>query len=112
MSINVGGTQTLSIMQGFSTNPCSVCQGSNDISCFGCTTFSAISAGFNFGKSNEPQSYYRALLFSMIAIQGFFSGLVAGQIGSESVASGIKHSLIMAFSGVVIFILMIKIGFI
>jgi len=48
----------------------------------------------------------------MILIQGFFSGLIAGQIGSDSIAVGIKHSLIMLLSGFIIFILLIKTGII
>jgi len=48
--------------------------------------------------SIDPSSisaYYVALFFYMSIIQSIFSGLVAGQIGENSVRAGIKHSLIM-----------------
>jgi len=40
-------------------------------------------------------AYYVSLFFYMSIIQSIFSGLVAGQIGENSVRAGIKHSLIM-----------------
>ena len=48
--------------------------------------------------SIEPSrisAYYVSLFFYMSMIQSIFSGLVAGQIGENSIRAGIKHSLIM-----------------
>lgn len=97
-------------LQGFDPNPCSICINSPNSACLGCHTFSTISLAFELGNPSEAASYYKALFLAMILIQGFFSGLIAGQIGSDSVVVGIKHSLIMLLSGFIIFILLIKTG--
>ncbi len=97
-------------VQGFNPNPCAVCINSPNPACIGCNTFSAISIAFELGDPNDAASYYKSLFLAMILIQGFFSGLIAGQIGSDSVAVGIKHSLIMLLSGFIIFILVVKTG--
>lgn len=99
-------------VQGFNPNPCSLCVNSQDAACMGCNTFATISQAFELGDPNEASSYYKSLFLAMILIQGFFSGLIAGQIGSDSIAVGIKHSLIMLLSGFIIFILLIKTGII
>lgn len=104
------GTETLSLIEGFGSNPCSVCIGSEEASCLGCKLFLGVSQSFDFGKPEEPQAYYRALFFTMILVQGFFSGLMAGQIGSDSIVAGIKHSLIMSLSGFFIYIFVVKTG--
>ena len=58
-----------------------------------------------------PGPFFAPFLFlSMIMVQGFFSGLIAGQIGSDSMAVGIKHSMIMLLSGFVIFMVVVKTG--
>ncbi|MFA4819997.1 MAG: type II secretion system F family protein, partial [Candidatus Aenigmatarchaeota archaeon] len=97
-------------VQGFSPNPCSVCTESSDFECTGCKTFEAIGTAFDLGKSNDTATYYKSLFLAMILVQGFFSGLIAGQIGSDSVTVGIKHSLIMLLSGFIIFIIVVKTG--
>jgi len=52
------------------------------------------SPGMSFGGSVDMDLYRR--IFSHAAmIQGFFSGLVAGQMGEGSALSGLKYSLIM-----------------
>src|SRR3989338_1747970 len=99
-------------VQGFNPNPCSLCGNNPDLACMGCNTFSTISQAFELGDPREASSYYKSLFLAMILIQGFFSGLIAGQIGSDSIAVGIKHSLIMLLSGFIIFILLIKTGII
>ena len=100
-------------LANFQSNPCQACVGSTDIgSCFGCTIFSSVSATFSFGEFNDPASYYRALFFTMILIQGFFSGLIAGQIGSDSVIAGIRHSMIMLVAGFFTFIIVVRLGII
>ena len=100
------------IAQGFSANPCSECLHSSDVACVSCSAFFAVSAALDFGKKEEPATYYKSLFFVMIIVQGFFSGLLAGQIGADSVAAGAKHSLIMLLSGVFVFILAAKAGLI
>lgn len=40
-------------------------------------------------------AYYKALLFTMLMIQGAATGAVAGQISEGSPSAGIKHALIM-----------------
>ncbi len=63
--------------------------------------------------SIDPTSisaYYVALFFYMSIIQSIFSGLVAGQIGENSVRAGIKHSLVMLSITFGTFYLMIYFG--
>jgi flagellar protein FlaJ len=43
-------------------------------------------------------------LFHAALIQGFLSGLVAGQLGSGDVWSGLKHSVILMLMSYVLFI--------
>ncbi len=106
----VEGTGT--IFQGFSGNPCSQCVSNSEPVCFGCHTFSGVATTFNFGSGQDAASYYKALFFTMIIVQGFFSGLIAGQIGSDSVIGGVKHSMIMVFSGFLVFMITTRIGLI
>ncbi|MBI4018070.1 MAG: type II secretion system F family protein [Candidatus Aenigmarchaeota archaeon] len=106
------GSQSIAgIFQDFNPNPCAPCFSSAAPECFGCGLFMGVSASLNFGAPQAAESYYRSLFLVMIMIQGFFSGLIAGQIVSDSVSAGIKHSLIMTLSGFFIFILLIKAGF-
>lgn len=99
------------VFQQFSPNPCQPCISSDSPECAGCSLFLGVSSAFDFGSADKPESYYRSLFLVMIVIQGFFAGLISGQIVSDSVKAGIKHSLIMVFSGFFIFILVIKAGF-
>jgi len=96
----------------FNANPCSPCFDNPDPACFGCETFNGVSNMFDFGESTDPAAYYRALFFMMILVQGFFSGLIAGQIGSDSVVAGVKHSLVMLLVGCFVFISVVRLGFI
>ncbi len=50
---------------------------------------------------------YNRLFFHSAVIQGFCSGLIAGQMGEGNVLSGLKHSLIMMIISYLIFILLI-----
>ena len=97
-------------IQGFNPNPCSICPTNSDPACIGCNTFGAISTAFDLGTPSDPAAYYKALFLAMILVQGFFSGLIAGQIGADSVVVGVKHSMIMLLSGFIIFILVVKTG--
>jgi len=91
-------------------NPCEKCQGSTVPACFGCSTFGSVSLAFGFGDPKEPSSYYKSLFFVMVAIQAIFSGLIAGQIGSDSVAAGVKHSVVMTIFGVFIYLIVVRLG--
>jgi flagellar protein FlaJ len=51
--------------------------------------------------------YYNGLFVVMVAVQGIFSGLVAGQLGEGSVIAGVKHSMIMFIIGVPSLILLL-----
>lgn len=89
---------------GFSfDNPC---QG---VSYFPCNVFGAI--GFFLGASDGIASYYIAIFFVVVLTQGIFIGLIAGQLGENSVTAGSKHAIIMTLSGVGLFIFLAKAGF-
>ena len=49
-------------------------------------------------------AYYIALFFYALIIQGIFVGLITGQLGENSMVAGIKHSMIMVFVTVAIFL--------
>jgi flagellar protein FlaJ len=86
-SISTAGTNVIGI-----SNPCSSCYG---FACYVCGVFDAISSYIFSIEAETIASYYVALFFSMSLIQAIFSGLVAGQIGENSVTAGIKHSLVL-----------------
>lgn len=62
--------------------------------------------GSTTGSTTSP-AYYRRMFFSMMTIQGFFSGLIAGQLGEGKILAGLKHCAIMVVLGVSIFSLAI-----
>ncbi len=105
-------TSDLGVVQSFNPNPCAPCIYGGGSECISCNALSATSSAFGFGQKEDPSAYYKSLFFIMIVVQGFFSGLIAGQIGSDSVIAGIKHSLVMLVSGVFIFILSVRMGII
>ncbi len=104
----LGGLESLQ----FGGSPCKPCLNQSTPSCAGCSFFLSISSGLGFGGPETVEAYYRALFFMMVVIQGFCSGLVCGQIGSDSVPAGVKHSLFMVVAGVATFIISIKVGFV
>lgn len=110
MNIVAGGTSPSvgqgGITAGFS-DPCIFCTDGN-IMCISCSTFSVVSIIFSLGTG--PISYYRALFLSMIIVQGIFTGLVAGQISSNSALAGVKHSLILTAIGFGVFMIALKLG--
>ena len=109
-SIDMGGFSGQSF-SGFNSNPCTPCmEVAANPACFGCDLFFGVSDVFDFGEKTDPASYYRSLFFMMILVQGFFSGLIAGQIGSDSVSAGVKHSLIMLLVGFFIFMTVVRLG--
>jgi flagellar protein FlaJ len=100
------------VLGGGQGNPCLVCMDGGGMECMSCNLFFGISEIFNLGVRTDPISYYKALFLSMVLIQGLFSGLIAGQISADSVIAGVKHSMIMVVSGVVVFVLAATVGFI
>jgi uncharacterized transporter YbjL len=46
----------------------------------------------------------------VVRVQGIFTGLIAGQLGENSPISGVKHSIIMSFTAVGVFLFLAKIG--
>jgi flagellar protein FlaJ len=75
---------------------------------FPCGFFSGICAVLSV--STPLTCYYVAIFFSVVLVQGIFTGLIAGQLGENSPISGIKHSLIMSFAAVAIFLFLAKTG--
>ncbi|MBN2330801.1 MAG: type II secretion system F family protein [Candidatus Aenigmarchaeota archaeon] len=99
------GTSDLGGM-GFTSfsNPCSTLQIPFPCGLFGLTC-SMLDV-----ESDSMACYYVALFFYVLVIQGIFSGLIAGQLGENSVVAGTKHSIIMSSSAVFVFIFLAKLG--
>ncbi|MGD9937501.1 MAG: type II secretion system F family protein [Methanoregulaceae archaeon] len=55
------------------------------------------------GLGSIPLALLQVLLYHACIFQGFFSGLIAGQMGESSVLSGIKHACIMLLIALVAF---------
>ncbi len=91
-------------------DPCNICTKTSDPFCIACWTFNGISQLLFFGTGAE--GYYRGLFFSMLIVQGIFSGLVCGQIGENSPSAGIKHSLILTLIGLGVFMILVRLGII
>ena len=49
---------------------------------------------------------YTLLFFHVAVIQGFFSGLVAGQMGEEDIRNGAKHATILIVLAYVLFLVL------
>lgn len=62
--------------------------------------------GSGFGAAID-MDFYRRLFLHASVIQGFFSGLVAGQMGEGRAVAGLKYSVIMVIIGWVAFRLLI-----
>jgi len=90
-------------------SPCDVCVFGFSIGCLPCKIYAFICSMFAINKLSIS-CYYFGLFFSMSIIQSITGGLVAGQIGEGSVKAGIKHSLILLFSTISIFFLLVKFG--
>lgn len=107
LEMNIGGGLAGGGGTGGFNDPCASCAGGN-IMCISCSTFTTLSLMFSFGTG--AIAYYRALFFSMIIVQGIFSGLIAGQIGSNSALAGVKHSVILTAAGFGIFMIALRLG--
>jgi len=87
----------------FGQNPCDVC--TNPITCIGCPAFNYVCIIMGLDNKVGIKCYYKGLFFTVVLIQGIFSGLISGIIESNSLRAGIKHSIIMSLSGIFIFLI-------
>lgn len=89
-------------------DPCIDCMSQDDPGtyCIGCFVFHGACNLLGLGIGGA--CYYNGLFIVMIAIQGIFSGLVAGQLGEDSMIAGTKHSIIMTIIGLSSLILIFK----
>lgn len=55
----------------------------------------SLSSPYASNHAYGRMAYYKALLFTMLMVQGIMTALVAGQIKEGSPSAGIKHALIM-----------------
>ena len=83
-------------------SPCdpSVCMDNICISL--CNYYNSLGTLFGFGEPYSAEAYYKSLFFTMIVLQGFFTGLIAGQISARSWIEGVKHGIIMIAVGIFI----------
>ena len=88
-------------------NPCSFCLYGLTMECLPCNIYSFICSTFSINEISIS-CYYFGLFFCMSIIQSITGGLVAGQIGEGSVRAGFKHSLILLFITIAIFLLLVK----
>lgn len=83
----------------------SPCEG---IGIFPCPLFDGIAAVLDVEAGIG--AYYIPLFFLVTIIQGLFTGLIAGQLGENSMVAGTKHSLIMVLSALGVFLFLAKAG--
>ncbi len=86
-------------------NPCTSC---TDFTCSVCGLFEGTSQVYFSISPGTTASYYTSLFFYMAVMQSLFSGLVAGQISENSLAAGIKHSLILVGITIGAFSILVK----
>lgn len=103
MSTNMGSSTSGPMVFNFQ-DPCLEYSGL----IFPCGMFSMICQ--SLGVKAGIGCYYIAMFFSILMIEGVFIGLIAGQLGENSPVAGVKHSLIMVSSAIVIFLFLAKIG--
>ena len=84
------------------TNPCDA------VFFFPCNVYNAV--GTFLGIPSGIANYYVAVFLMVVLMEGLFTGLIAGQIGENSIIAGSKHSMIMVFSGLGVFIFLAKTG--
>ncbi|MCJ7450131.1 MAG: type II secretion system F family protein [Candidatus Nanohaloarchaeota archaeon QJJ-9] len=73
---------------GFMGTPPNFCNSVIGPVCSLCPTFFGTQGGSRL-------CYYKAIFLVMIVVEGFFNGLVAGEVRSGDIASGFKHIMIM-----------------
>lgn len=64
---------------------------------------------FGMGDATSRICYYKALFLLMIIVSGIFNGLVAGEVVEGKVSAGLKHALIMAPLGFIIYLVAITV---
>ena len=82
------------------------CQNTKSI--FPCNFFGGLC--LVMGVNQGITCYYSALFFTVVVLQGLFMGLIAGQLGENSITAGSKHSMIMVLTAVSIFLFLAKAG--
>jgi hypothetical protein len=107
----IPGAEQLEVLP-IGRSPCEGCINSQAGICFVCNIFFHLCKSFEFGIASSPRCYYNAMFMLMIIIQGIFSGLIAGLVGSNSIIAGVKHSLIMSISGFIVFLIVSQLGII
>lgn len=83
---------------GFIGSPPNFCQQGASALCSMCPVF---------GLDPDPNAklcYYKVLFLLMLMVEGVFNGLVAGEIGSGKVSAGLKHIMLMAPAGFIIYV--------
>jgi flagellar protein FlaJ len=80
----------------------------NAKSLFPCNLFGTIC--LLMSVSQGISCYYTALFFVVVVLQGLFMGLIAGQLGENSITAGTKHSMIMVMTAVSVFLFLTKAG--
>ena len=66
--------------------------------------------GTLFSAKTGVGTYYVAMFFVIVLIQALFTGLIAGQLGENSVLAGTKHSIIMLLASFGIFVFATRTG--
>ncbi len=77
-------------------------------SAFPCSLFSSV--GVLLGREQGIGTYYISLFFSVVLVLAIFIGLIAGQLGENSVVAGTKHSLVMVTATLAVFLFLAKSG--
>jgi len=90
---------------GFGLQFIDPCEG---VGYFPCNFFSII--GLMLSVPEGITLYYTALFFTVVIIQGIFTGLIAGQLGENSIVAGGKHALIMVLVAIGVFIFLARTG--
>jgi len=91
----------------FVSNPCYSCAGVSHTGCMPCNIYFGICSIFG-SETTSISCYYLALFFSISVVQAIMGGLVAGQIGEDSVTAGIKHSLFLLTITLGAFFILVK----
>ncbi len=112
MITQMSSTETESI--GFSVmkavSPCAPETCNNNFCLALCGYYNLVGGIYGFGEPYSTDLYYKSLFFTMIVIQGFFTGLIAGQISAKSWLEGAKHGLIMSVLGFAVIVLTNSLG--
>jgi flagellar protein FlaJ len=60
-------------------------------------------SGILSGIGTIPVKTFNRLLYHVCLVQAVFSGLIAGQMGGSSLASGVKHSCVLLIIALIVF---------